>query len=326
MRPPQGIAPLLIPALLLAAATAVAQEVQVDPNLPDYKPVAGVSGSLKSIGSDTMNNLMTFWSEGFLKYYPNVKVEIEGKGSSTAPPALVEGTATFGPMSRQMKPAEEDAFEARYGYKPTQLGTSIDMLAVYVNKDNPVKGLILPQLDAIFSTTRKLGYPENITSWGQIGLAGAFRNAPISLYGRNSASGTYAYFKENVLGEGDYRNNVKEQPGSSAVVQGVATDRFGIGYSGIGYKTADVRAIPIAKSDGGEMIPPTAETAGEYPLARFLYLSVNYRPGSELPVLQREFIRYVFSKQGQEAVAKDGYLPVPASFARRMLAQVGIDQ
>jgi phosphate transport system substrate-binding protein len=313
-------------AALLVAPSLVQAQVQVDPALPDYKPAQGVSGSIKSVGSDTMNNLMTYWSEGFLKFYPSIRVEIEGKGSSTAPPALISGTATFGPMSREMKSSEIDEFEKRYGYKPTQLGTSIDMLAIYVNKDNPIKSLTLPQVDAIFSATRKLGYKEDVTSWGQLGLKGQFANAPISCYGRNAASGTYAYLKEHVLGKGDYKSSVKEQPGSSSVVQAVASDKFGIGYSGIGYKTADVNAVPLAKDENSQPVPATVEHAywGEYPIARFLYLSVNFQPGGQLDPLRREFIKYVFSKQGQEVVVKDGYFPVTADLAREALEQVGI--
>jgi len=312
-------------ALLLAPALAFGQ-VQVDPNLPVYKPVQGVSGSLKSIGSDTMNNEMALWAEGFRRFYPNVHVEIEGKGSSTAPPALVAGTSQFGPMSRAMKDAESDAFEQRYGYKPTALPTSIDMLAIYTHKDNPVKGLTLPQVDAIFSKTRKGGYPEDIQTWGQLGLTGEWATAPISLYGRNSASGTYGYLKEHALFKGDYKDEVKEQPGSSSVVQGCASDRYAIGYSGIGYKTADVRAIPLAVDEGEEYVEavPANAYTGDYPLARFLYLNVNYKPGTELDPLRREFLKYVFSQQGQRDVVKDGYFPVTAPIARQSLQSVGI--
>jgi len=313
-------------ALVLAPAAVLAQGVQVDPALPDYKPAPGVTGSIKSVGSDTMNNLMTLWSEGFLKFYPSVRLEIEGKGSSTAPPALINGTATFGPMSRELKDSEIGEFEKKFGYKPVQLGTSIDMLAVYVNKDNPVKSLTLAQVDAIFSATRKRGHKEDITKWGQLGLAGDYANAPISMYGRNSASGTYGYLKEHVLDKGDYKDSVKEQPGSSAVVQGVASDKFAIGYSGIGYKTADVKAVDLAKDEKSPAIPASPEHAytGEYPLARFLYLTVNYKPGSALDPLRREFLKYVFSKQGQEIVVKDGYFPVTAPLATKMLGMVGI--
>ncbi|RCS53101.1 phosphate ABC transporter substrate-binding protein PstS family protein [Bremerella cremea] len=303
---------------------AVAQ-IQVDADLPVYQRVSGVSGTIKSIGSDTMNNMMTLWAEGFKEIYPNVQIEIEGKGSSTAPPALIQGTATFGPMSRPMKANEIDDFEKRYGYKPTAMGTSIDMLAVYVNKDNPLKGLSLPQVDAIFSTNRKGGVKEDVTRWGQLGVGGTLAQSPISLYGRNSASGTYALFKEIALFGGDYKPTVKEQPGSSSVVQGVATDKAGIGYSGIGYKTSDVRALPLSVKGNG-YVEPTAENADDYPMSRFLYIYVNHRPGSELDPLRREFLKYIFSQQGQKAVVKDGYLPITAESAAAQLDAVGIKQ
>ncbi len=317
----------VISAALIAMSVMTAQaQVAVDAALPDYKAVQGVSGTIKSIGSDTMNNMMALWAEGFKKMYPNVQVEIEGKGSSTAPPALIEGTAAFGPMSRSMKQQEIDSFAAKYGYKPVELPTSIDMLAVYVHKDNPIKALSLTQVDAIFSKTRKLGNAEDVTGWGQLGLKGDWANLPISLYGRNAASGTYGYFKEHALGKGDYKDSVKEQPGSSAVVQGVATDKGGIGYSGIGYKTADVRAVPLAADAFSSPVEATPENAysGEYPLARYLYLYVNFKPGSELDPLRREFIKYIFSKQGQMDVVKDGYFPVTAPIARKTLESVGI--
>ncbi|HID21373.1 MAG TPA: PstS family phosphate ABC transporter substrate-binding protein, partial [Planctomycetaceae bacterium] len=240
---------------------------------------------------------------------------------------LIAGSAQFGPMSRPMKQAERDAFEQRFGYQPTALRTSIDVLAVYVHKDNPIRGLTLAQLDAIFSKTRKAGYPTEIRTWGQLGLTGLWSGRPISLYGRNSASGTYGFFKEHVLLGGDYKDEVKEQPGSSAVVQACATDRFAIGYSGIGYKTADVRAVPLAVEEGAPFVEAAPENAysGEYPLARFLYLNVNAKPGRSLDPLRREFIRYIFSRQGQRDVAKAGYYPVPAAIAREELRKVGIE-
>jgi phosphate transport system substrate-binding protein len=308
----------------LALASLAGAQVAVDEGLPEYTAVKGVSGSIKSIGSDTMNNEMALWGEGFKAIYPNVSIEIEGKGSSTAPPALIAGTSQFGPMSRPMKDAEIDEFEGKFGYKPVGVGTSIDMLAVYVHKDNPIASLSIEQIDAIFSKTRTCGGASEIRTWGEAGLTGEWADKPISLYGRNSASGTYGYFKDHALCKGDYKDSVKEQPGSSSVVQGVASDKYGIGYSGIGYKTADVRALPLATD--GEAVPAEADFAytGEYPLARFLYLYVNYKPGSEIDPLRREFLRYVFSTQGQSDVVKDGYLPVPAAVAAAELAKVGI--
>ena len=320
------VAAAVVAWLWVAAAQPASAQATVDPKLPAYKAIAGVSGSVKSVGSDTMNNLMTLWAEGFNKYYPNVRVEIEGKGSATGPPALIEGTATFAPMSREMKAEEIDGFERKYGYKPTLVPTSIDMLAVYVHKDNPLKSLTLPQVDAAFSKTRKLGFKEDITQWGQLGLQGEWENSPISLYGRNSASGTYAYFKERALGKGDFKDSVKEQPGSSAVVQAIGADKFGIGYSGIGYKTADVRTIHVSAKLGGKPVPadPKFAFSGEYPLARPLLLYVNFKPNTRLDPLRAEFLRYVLSKPGQQAVIKDGYIPLTAAAADRYLKQLGL--
>lgn len=299
---------------------------KVDKDLPEYKAVAGVSGAIRSVGSDTMNNLMTVWGEGFKKYYPNVTLAIEGKGTSTAMPALEGGTATFGPMSRDPKPDEIASFQKKFGYKPTTIATSLDMLAVYVHKDNPIKGLTLPQIDAIFSATRKLGYKEDVATWGQLGLQDEWVKEPISLYGRNSASGTYGYFKEHALGKGDFKDSVKVQPGSSGVIQAVASDKFGIGYSGIGYATADVRAVPLAKEEGADFIKAEPENAynGKYPMWRPLLLAVNRDPTKPLDPLRREFIKYILSKQGQEDVVSDGYLPLPAKAAKKALADAGI--
>jgi phosphate transport system substrate-binding protein len=319
----------VIAMLVVAAGFSFAEQkeqaVKIDPSLGAYKPVSGVSGAIKGVGSDTMNNLMALWGEDFRKAYPNVNIEVEGKGSSTAPPALITGTATFGPMSRLMKSQEIDEFEAKYGYKPTGLRTAIDMLAVYVHKDNPIEFLTLQQVDAIFSATRKGGLTEDITTWGQLGLTGEWSDKPISLYGRNSASGTYGYFKEHAIFKGDYKDSVKEQPGSASVVQAVASDKYGIGYSGIGYKTADVRAVPLKADASSPAVPAAAEHAydGTYPLARFLYLYVNHKPGSELDPLRAEFIKYVFSKDGQQNVIKDGYYPVSSRIAAEDLAAVG---
>jgi phosphate transport system substrate-binding protein len=318
---------------VLAAAVAVgfpsaafAQAVQLDPALQSYKQVSGISGSLKSIGSDTLNNLMTLWAEGFRAQYPNVQIEIEGKGSTTAPPALVAGTSQFGPMSRPMKGAEIDSFEKKFGYKPTALRTAVDALAVYVHKDNPIKCMTLQQVDAVFSKTRRGGEKADITTWGQLGLTGDWASKPISLYGRNSASGTYGYFKEVALFNGDYKDAVKEQPGSSTVVQGVASDLAGIGYSGIGYKTADVKAVPLAAKPGEKCFDANAENAyaGDYPISRFLYVYVNKNPSQPLDPLRSEFVKFMLSKQGQEATIKDGYYPVAGLTAKDDLKKSGL--
>jgi phosphate transport system substrate-binding protein len=315
-------------AAALAAVTLItgyaAAQVPVDSALPSYKAVSGISGNLSSVGSDTLNNVMTLWSETFQRFYPNVKVQIEGKGSSTAPPALIAGTAQLGPMSRTMKGTEIDQFEKKYGYKPTPIRTAVDALAVFVNKDNPVKCLTMAQVDAIFSKSRRAGYKEDVKTWGQVGLTGDWASRPISLYGRNSASGTYGFFKEHTLKNGDYKDEVKEQPGSAAVVQGVTVDRYAAGYSGIGYATSGVRPVPLAEKEGDRCYEANADEAyaRRYPLARFLFVYINRAPGKALDPLTREFVKLVLSREGQEVVVKDGYFPIPATIAKEELGKV----
>ncbi len=319
----------LATALGLATALALPQTglaagAQVDPSLPDYQKTSGVSGNLSSVGSDTLANLMTLWAEEFKRQYPNVNIQIQAAGSSTAPPALTEGTSNVGPMSRKMKDKEVQAFEAKYGYKPLAIPVAIDALAVFVNKDNPVKGLSISQVDSIFSATRKCGAKADATKWGDVGATGSFANQTIQLYGRNSVSGTYGYFKSKALCKGDYKNSVNEQPGSASVVQSVTSSVNGIGYSGIGYKTSGVRALPLSKKDGEAFVEATPDnaTAGTYPLSRFLYVYVNKAPNKPLQPLEREFVKMVMSKTGQNVVVKDGYVPLPKKVVEDVLNSI----
>jgi len=301
--------------------SAIAAAVEVDPGLPTYQKASGISGNFTSVGSDTLNNLMTLWAETYKRNYPNVNIQIQGAGSSTAPPALIEGAANFGPMSRMMNAKEIEAFENKYGYKPTPVPVAIDALAVYVNKDNPIKGLSIPQVDAIFSATRKCGGEADLTKWGEVGMTGDWGSRTIALYGRNSVSGTYGYFKEKALCKGDFKRNVAEQPGSASVVQSVTGQIGAIGYSGIGYKTSGVRALPLAKKDGQPYVEadPANAIDGTYPLARVLYVYVNKRPNQPLAPLEHEFFKMVLSKQGQEVVIKDGFVPMPAAMVAKAL-------
>ena len=305
--------------------TSSAMAVQtVDPALQGYTKASGVAGNLSSVGSDTLANLMTLWAESFKRNYPNVNIQIQAAGSSTAPPALTEATANIGPMSRKMKDKELDAFEKKFGYKPTAVPVAIDALAVYVNKDNPIEGMTIAQVDAMMSSTRKCGYATDIANWGDAGLTGAWAGKSIQLYGRNSVSGTYGYFKKKALCKGDFKNNVNEQPGSASVVQSVSTSLNGIGYSGIGYKTSGVKALALTKKTGSPFVAATPENAlaGTYPLARFLYVYVNKKPNQALAPLEREFIKMVLSKEGQEIVIKDGYIPLPAKVVNKTLANL----
>jgi len=308
--------------MLLGISNSFAQTT-IDDNLPAYEKTSGVSGTLSSVGSDTLANLMTLWAESFKKTYPNVNVQIQAAGSSTAPPALTENTSNLGPMSRLMKDKEIEEFENRFGYKPTAIAVAIDALAVFVNKDNPIEGLSIAQVDAIFSSTRTCRGPEEIDTWGQLGLSGSWAAREIQLYGRNSVSGTYGYFKSKALCKGDFRNTVNEQPGSASVVQSTSTSINGIGYSGIGYTTSSVRAVPLTREEGKPFIAANPENAitGAYPLSRFLYVYVNKEPGKPLSPLTREFLKLVLSRQGQEVVVKDGYIPLPAKVAAREMVK-----
>lgn len=317
---------VLLSAVAALTMTAMSAQAEVDAALPDYQKVSGVSGNLSSVGSDTLANLMTLWAEDFKRNYPNVNIQIQAAGSSTAPPALTEGTSNLGPMSRKMKDKELGAFEAKFGYKPTAIPVAIDALAVFVHKDNPVEGLSIPQLDAIFSSTRKCGAAADASVWGDLGLDGAWQRRDIQLFGRNSVSGTYGYFKGKALCKGDFKNTVNEQPGSASVVQSVSTSINGIGYSGIGYRTSSVRLLPLSKKEGQPFVEANAENSinGSYPLARYLYVYVNKAPNKPLSPLEAEFVKQVLSKQGQEVVMKDGYIPLPAKVAERVLKSLDL--
>lgn len=305
-------------------SSAAVYAVSVDKEIPVYKATSGISGNLSSVGSDTLANLMTLWAESFKRVYPNVNIQIQAAGSSTAPPGLTEATSNIGPMSRKMKDKEIAAFEDRYGYKPTAIPVAIDALAVYVNKDNPVKGMSIADVDAVFSSTRKCGGKSDVSKWGDLDLGGNWKTRDIQIFGRNSVSGTYGYFKKKALCKGDYKNSVNEQPGSASVVQAVTSSLNGIGYSGIGYKTSGVRAVPLTKKEGGKFVDATAGNAvsGDYPLSRFLYVYVNKHPNKELAPLEKEFIKMILSQAGQEVVIKDGYIPLPAKVVDKFLSKI----
>lgn len=306
---------LLAAVVLVTAGTAFA-------GLPVYRKTSGVSGNLSVTGSDTLANLMTLWSEDFKRIYPNVNVQVQSAGSSSAPTALTQGTADIGPMSREMKNNELAAFERQHGYQPTAIPVAIDALAIFVNKDNPVRGLTMAQVDGVFSATARCGEHRSITTWGALGLDGLWQHRPLQLYGRNSASGTYGFFRQMALCNGDFKNTVNELHGSASVVLSVSTSLGGIGYSGIGYQSADVKMVPLASRAGQPFVMATWQSAmdGSYPLSRLLYVYVNKQPGQPLPPLEREFLRLILSRQGQEVVVKNGYIPLPAKLVDTCLA------
>ena len=313
-------------------ATALAAHVglptvalALDPSLPAYDAVSGVSGQLKSVGSDTLVHEMELWAEGFRTKYPGVSVTIEGRGSATAPPALLAGTAQFGPMSRLMTSKEARAFQEKFGYEATAVRVAIDAVAIYVNKDNPIQCLDLQQLDRIFSKPRKGSEAKSIETWGEAGLDGEWAAKPISMYGRNTLSGTYAFFRQ-LLYRGEFKETVRQQVGSEAVVQEIANDKYAIGYSGIGYKTGGVRTVPVAAFDGDGCYDTSAENtySGKYPIARYLYIFLNRKPGEPLDALRGEFIKFVLSKDGQTLTEKGGYYSITAATREAELNELGL--
>lgn len=319
------IGSLLSVMFLLMSVNVLSKEKDTLAHLPFYERAGSLSGNISSAGSDTLANMMTFWAEEFRRLYPSVNIQIQAAGSSTAPPALTESTSNLGPMSRKMKPREMQAFEKRHGYKPTEIKVAIDALAIFVHQDNPIKGLSIQEVDAIFSNNRLCGAVYDVTRWGDLGLVDFWKNKDIQLYGRNSVSGTYGYFKAEVLCKGDFKNTVNEQPGSASVVQSVSTSLNGIGYSGIGYKTSGARTVPVSY-EGSNFIEANIENAikGKYPLSRYLYIYVNKHPSKALPPIEQEFLKMVLSQAGQYIVQKDGYIPLTKAIIDQELNKLGL--
>jgi phosphate transport system substrate-binding protein len=313
-------------AALAASIIAAPAALAVDQSLPVYRPSASISGHIKSVGSDTLGHEMELWAKAFETLYPDVKIEIEAAGSATAPAALLDGKSQFGPMSRPMTPQESATFENKYGYKVSRFRVAVDALAVYVNKENPIPCLTIPQISGIFSSERMAPGSANIKTWGDLGLTGDWATRPIALYSRDTLSGTYEYFRKTALFGGDYKPEVKLEPGSEAVVQGVASDKFAIGYSGIGYKTDGVRAVPLASYYGATCYEASADAtlSGKYPIARYLYIYVNKKPAEPLDPLRSEFIKYILSKDGQTQTEKGGFFPITNEIREDELKKLGI--
>lgn len=285
----------------------------------------GLSGTLSLTGSDTLARMSSAWVEEFKILYPNIQTQLQASGSSTAPIALMESTAQFGVMSRVMRQREIDAFQKKHGYKPIALRVALDAIGIIVNSDNPIVGLNLSQIDSIFSSTLRCGANKAITTWQELGNEAPWAKRKIQLFGRNAASGTYSFFKQHALCQGDFKTGVNEQPGSASVVQAVASSISAIGYAGIGYQIGGARFIPIAVS-GDDYISASHFNIinGRYPLARHLYVYVNKHPLKPLSPIEEEFIRFIYSKQGQNIVAKEGYIAVDVSLAEQELLKIDI--
>lgn len=315
----------LLHALLGCSYGALALPVVVSPVAAVQAPKPHtLSGNLSSVGSDTLANLMSLWADDFNHHYPGVNLQIQAAGSSTAPAALAVGATQLGPMSRPMKAAEITAFTERYGYPPLAVPVAVDALVVFVHQDNPLNRLTLSQLDAIFSQNRRCGEPHGIQHFGELGLKGRWSGRSIQRYSRNSASGTYGFFKQQVLCDGDFSNKINELPGSASVVQAVAGSLNGMGYASIGFRSSGVKPLSLA-ANGQDYVLPSAENVkdGRYPLSRYLYIYINKAPGKPLEPLTAAFLDRVLSPEGQRRVTHDGYLPLPPDILSQTRKELG---
>jgi len=307
----------------------------LDPALASYEQGGQVSGSVIVKGSNTMQPLVARLASEFHRRHPGAEINVEGGGSemglkefleNTAQPKQVAGNGSRPVLlvasSRELTAAEVKQFTDKHGYEPTAVPVAVDAVAIYVHRDNPLSSLTLDQVDAVFSTTRKRGYPYEIKRWGQLGLSNGWENAQIKLYGRDQKSGTRAFIKEHVLGNGEFDSAVQEEPGAASVILALSRDPFGIAYSGLGLQNSSVRPLPLADKDDMPFIMPdtTSVMDGSYPLRRLLYFYVDKSPHVALHSVLQQFLVFVNSREGQQSVLKVAFYPLPIKQVQRNLA------
>ena len=336
-----SVATLAIGGVAIAEHAGIYAKKAVDPALAAYTPLKDLSGRLTIAGSDTMQPLLKRLGSDFSLQYPDVKLAVDGRGSSAAIHEFVMGTSTqrrgdkggrsghdgasqtsILASSRELKPSELRAFSSRHGYEPLVFPIALDAVAIYVNAQNPIQGLTIDEVDAIFSTTRKRGLPREIGQWSQLGLEEGWVGQPIHLYGRDKSSGTHDFFIDTVLNGGALKNEVNEQPGSASEILSIARDPLAIGYAGVGFQSSMVKVVPLAGEAGKGFVEPNVETVtnGTYPLGRSLYLYVNQAPNSKFNPIVHEFLKYVNSRQGQESVVNARAYPLPLSVVNKNVA------
>lgn len=323
---PRFLLTLALCACVASPALAAGPASPVDPSLPVYRPGEQLSGKITLVGSNTMSQVASLWIEGFRQFHPNVEFDNQIKGSANAVSSVIHEEATFGLLTRSIHPQEVAAFEQKFGHPPTVLTPTYEPIAVYAHESNPIEGLTIQQLDAIFSTTRLRGAAAAATTWGDLGLRGEWASRPIVLQGRSSDTGSVVFFREAVLAGGAYRRDIVDHPSNVDLVKGVAGDPGAIGFAGRTYMLPGVKTIPLSAGDGAPCVDvhSVEATQGQYPLIRPLQLVVNQAPGADLPPLQREFLKYVFSRLGQEDVLRAGFQPISGRPAEIALDAVGL--
>ncbi len=313
--------------VLLCCVNLASYAKPVEP-LPSNTTVTAqpLTGTLSSTGSDTLHNMMMLWRREFVARHPQLNLQIQSSGSATAPVALVEGTANLGPMSRPMLMAEQARFRRRFGYEAYAVPVALDMLAIYVHQDNPLQAISMAELAAVYAQNRRCAGHPAVNHWGDLGLTGVWQTRSIAAYGRNPASGTYAFFRQKALCNDDFRQKVGQLPGAAAVVRAVSLSINGLGYSGVGQQIAGVKMLAVSATPEGPALYPTAEHAlsGAYPLARVLYIYLNKAPQQPLPAAEREFIRFILSPYGQQLLQSDGLIPIPAALNQHVSQELGL--
>jgi phosphate transport system substrate-binding protein len=331
---------------VLAAQHAIKGEFQetlharLDPALASYQPATTVKGEIRSVGADTMEELTKLWIAGFSKVQPGATFTMDAKASGTAVPALTDGKADIGPCAREVLPPELGPFQKKFGYEPFAVRVAsgsyrtpgkTHAIAFLVNKDNPIEKVTFSQLDAVFSTTRRHGGKEDIRTWGQLGLKGEWADKPIALWGLIRPNGIANFIQARVMANGEYKSGINERTtvGSlaalDAIAQGVAADRYAIGYAGFGNLIPGVKAVALAENDGGPYYKGTFDevVTHTYPLSRHIYVYINRGPNQPIDPKIREFLDYILSKDGQDAVVKEGiFLPLSASAVKQERARL----
>jgi phosphate transport system substrate-binding protein len=336
--------PIILVSPLAHALKYAAPEhhLEVDPSIPSWTP-----GEVKSepeeevnlVGADIMDEITLGWIKLYRKAYPKLSVTMEAKASGTGGPALTEGRSHMAPIGRELMPAEEKAFEDKFGYKPLAIRVATGSVGslgktatsvIFVDKDNPIKGLTLSELDAIYSKSRKRGHAD-ITTWGQLGLTGEWANRPIHLYGLKPVNGIEQFVKNVVLLGGEYKDNIQYTKGKgfthafSVAAEDMATNKGGLTYALLSNVTPNIKVVPLAEKEGQPFLHPTVENVytHKYPLSRYVYIYINKKPGQPLEPKIKEFLKAVLSRAGQDVVAKEGvFIPLTPEVVKEELQKL----
>lgn len=316
--------------------------LEVDPSIPSWQPgelTTVPEEEFNLVGADVMDEITLGWVKLFRQAYPRLSVTMEARASGSGGPALTEGRAHAAPVGRELLPLEEKAFVDKFGYKPLAIRVATGSVSslgktassvILVSRDNPISGLTLAQLDAIYSKTRNRGF-KDVKTWGDLGLGGEWANLPIHLYGLKHPNGIEWYFKQVVMLGGDYKDHIQFVKGEgfthafTVAAHDMAKNKGGLTYALLANVTPDVRVVPLAENAGEPFVAPTVKNVAShaYPLSRYVYIFVNRPPGKALEPKTKQFLRLVLSREGQQVVADEGvYIPLNADVVRQELAKL----